>query len=148
MSDKCFVDTNILVYAYNIDEKEKHDPASALIKKLWDQKTGALSLQVLQEFYVTVTQKIEKPISFDKAKQIIEDYIAAWEILEPTAKTLLVALEAKDKYQFHFWDAMIFAAAKEVGAGVVYTEDFQHGREIEGVQFINPFRRAQSKTSR
>jgi predicted nucleic acid-binding protein len=139
MNDKCFVDTNILVYAYNADEKEKHARASALIKELWDQKTGVLSLQVLQEFYVTVTQKIEKPIGSDETKKIVEDYIAAWEIVEPTTRTLLVAIEARDKYQLHFWDAMIFAAAREARAKVVYTEDFQHGREIESIRFMNPF---------
>ncbi len=141
MSAKRFVDTNILVYAYDADEKEKHPRASTLIKELWDKDIGVLSLQVLQEFYVTVTQKIEKPIGPDTAKQIIEDYVAAWEIVEPSVKTLLAALEAKEKYQFHFWDAMIFAAAKEAGAQIVYTEDFQHGREIEGMQFINPFKK-------
>lgn len=140
MSDKCFVDTNILVYAYNTDEREKHPPASVLIKQLWHQRAGVLSLQVLQEFYVTVTQKMEKPIGSDQAKQIIRDYAAGWEIVEPTVKTLLTALEAKEKYQLHFWDAMIFAAAKEAGVQIVYTEDFQHGREIEGIRFINPFK--------
>lgn len=148
MSDKCFVDTNILVYAYNVDEEEKHAQASALIKNLWDKKTGVLSLQVLQEFYVTVTQKIRKPISSSEARVIIEDHVAVWEIIEPTANTLIAALEAQANYQLHFWDAMIFAAAKEARAKVVYTEDFQHGRKIEGVQFINPFRGATSKTGR
>lgn len=140
MSGKSFIDTNILVYAYNVDEGEKHAQASALIKKLWDQQMGVLSLQVLQEFYVTVTQKIEKPISPSEATKIVKDYAAAWEIVEPTVQTLLAALEAKDRYQLHFWDAMIFAAAKEAGVTAVYTEDFQHGRVIEGIRFISPFR--------
>jgi predicted nucleic acid-binding protein len=140
MTDRCFVDTNILVYAYNADEKEKHARSAVLLKELWDQRTGVLSLQVLQEFYVTVTQKIEKPMSSEEAKKIVEDYIAAWEIVEPTTKTLLIALEARDKYQLHFWDAMIFAAVKEAGVKVIYTEDFQHGCEIEGIRFVNPFR--------
>lgn len=140
MSDKCFLDTNILVYAYNADEKEKHSRSSALAKELWNQKTGVLSLQVLQEFYVTVTQKIPKPISGSKAREIIEDYLFAWEVVAPTAKTLLEALEVQAKHQVHFWDAMIFAAAKEAGVKIVYSEDFQHGREIEGIRFVNPFR--------
>lgn len=148
MTDKCFVDTNILVYAYNADEAEKHAQASALIKDLWDQNTGVLSLQVLQEFYVTVTQKISQPISSSEARVIIEDHLAVWEIIEPTASTLMVALEAQTNYQLHFWDAMIFAAAKEARAKVIYTEDLQHGRKIEGVQFINPFRGTPSKTGR
>ncbi|MCL6642818.1 MAG: PIN domain-containing protein [Candidatus Bipolaricaulota bacterium] len=142
MNDKYFVDTNILVYAYNADEKEKHAQAAALLQELWDRKTGVLSLQVLQEFYVTVTQKIEKPISSQQARKIVADSIAAWEIVEPTTETLLLAIEIRDKYQLHFWDAMIFAAAREAGAKVVYTEDFQHGREIEGIRFVNPFVKA------
>ncbi len=85
MTDKRFVDTNILVYAYNVDEEEKHPQASTLMKELWEQGTGVLSLQVLQEFYVTVTQKIRKPLDPAKAQQIIEDYIAGWEILEPSS---------------------------------------------------------------
>lgn len=137
MKDKSFVDTNILVYAYNADEGQKHTQAAVLLQELWDQKIGVLSLQVLQEFYVIVTQKIEKPISSDEAKKIIEDYITAWEIVEPTTKTLLAAIN--NKYQLHFWDAMIFAAAKEAGAKIIYSEDFQHDREIEGIRFANPF---------
>jgi predicted nucleic acid-binding protein len=145
MNDKCFVDTNILVYAYNADEHEKHAQAVALLQELWDRKTGVLSLQVLQEFYVTVTQKIERPISSQQARKIVADYIATWEIVEPTTETLLLAIEFRDKYQLHFWDAMILATAKEAGACVVYSEDFQHGREIEGIRFVNPFK---SKTRR
>jgi predicted nucleic acid-binding protein len=141
MNDKYFVDANILVYAYNADEKEKHAQAVALLQELWDQKTGVLSLQVLQEFYVTVTQKIEKPISSQQARKIVADYIAAWEIVEPSTETLLLAIEIRDKYQLHFWDAMIFAAAREAKVDIVYTEDFQHGREIEGIRFVNPFRK-------
>jgi predicted nucleic acid-binding protein len=141
MNDKYFVDANILVYAYNADEKEKHAQAVALLQELWDQKTGVLSLQVLQEFYVTVTHKIEKPISSQQARKIVADYIAAWEIVEPSTETLLLAIEIRDKYQLHFWDAMIFAAAREAKVDIVYTEDFQHGREIEGIRFVNPFRK-------
>ncbi len=138
MSDKCFVDTNILVYAYNTSEAAKHARAAALLKELWDRQTGVLSLQVLQEFYVTVTQKIEQPISLSEATQVIKDYLVAWEVVAPTAQTLLAALEAQQQYQLHFWDALILAAATEAGAVIVYTEDFQHGRTIEGIRFINP----------
>ena len=140
MKDKSFLDTNILVYAYDSSEKEKHSKASRLLKDLWNSQVGVLSIQVLSEFYVIVTQKVERPISSSEAKAIIEDYLFSWEVIEPRRDTLLLSIEAANKYKFHFWDAMIFVAAKEANVIRIYTEDFQHNLEIEGIKFINPFR--------
>ena len=137
---KFFLDTNILVYAYDSSEKEKYSKASRLLKDLWSSQAGVLSIQVLSEFYVVVTQKVERPISSSEAKAIIEDYLASWEVIEPRADTLLSSIEAANKYDFHFWDAMIFVSAKEANVSRIYTEDFQHNLEIEGVKFINPFK--------
>jgi len=140
MKDKSFLDTNILVYAYDSSEKEKHSKASRLLKDLWNNQAGVLSIQVLLEFYVVVTQKVERPISSSEAKAIIEDYLSSWEVIEPRGETLLSSIEAANKYHFHFWDAMIFVAAKEANVIRIYTEDFQHNLEIEGTKFINPFK--------
>lgn len=140
MRDKSFLDTNILVYAYDSSEKEKHPKASRLLKDLWSSRAGILSIQVLSEFYVVVTQKVERPISSSEAKAIIEDYLSSWEIIEPRGDTLLSSIEATNKYNFHFWDAMIFAAAKEANVIRIYTENFQHNLEIEEIKFINPFK--------
>jgi len=140
MKDKSFLDTNILVYAYDSSEEEKHPKASRLLKDIWNSQAGVLSIQVLSEFYVVVTQKVERPISSSEAKAIIEDYLSSWEVIEPRGDTLLSSIEAANKYNFHFWDAMIFVAAKEANVIRIYTEDFQRNLEIEGIKFINPFR--------
>jgi predicted nucleic acid-binding protein len=71
-----FVDSNILIYVYDVDAKEKHEIAVAVIKKLWETKTGIISTQVLQEFYVNVTRKIAKPLSLAVAREIMNDYLS------------------------------------------------------------------------
>lgn len=102
MTDKSFLDTNILVYAYDSSEKEKYPKASRLLEHLWSSQAGVLSIQVLSEFYVVVTQKVERPISSSEAKAIIEDYLSSWEIIEPRGDTLLSSIKATNKYDFHF----------------------------------------------
>ena len=89
---------------------------------------------------MVVTKKVERPISSSEAKAIIEDYLSSWEVIEPRGDTLLSSVEAANKYDFHFWDAMIFVAAKEANVIKIYTEDFQHNLEIEEIKFINPFK--------
>ncbi len=139
MSDKCFIDTNILVYAYDASEKVKHDKAFNLLAHLGVSQIGVLSFQVLSEFFVVVTRKIERPISTSQARKIIGEFITNWEVYEPSASTLLLALDIAEEYKLNFWDSLIVAAAKGSKAVAIYSEDFQHDRVIEGIRFINPF---------
>jgi predicted nucleic acid-binding protein len=133
-----FVDTNILVYAYDLSAGDKHTVAQQLMESWWEEGNGCLSLQVLQEFYVTVTQKISKSLEHPLARQIIAD-LANWRIHTPDPGDLLQAIDLQKEYQVSFWDAMILQSAARLGCKHLYSEDFNHGQSYGGVRVINPF---------
>ena len=139
MTDKLFVDTNILIYAYDLDAGAKHKQAAELIRSLWENRSGVLSTQVLQEFYVNVTQKIPKPVPLAAARGIIDAY-RAWQVEVATVATVLLASEYQERNRLSFWDSMIVAAAVQGGAAVLLTENLNAGQLIEGVEVRNPFR--------
>jgi len=135
---KIFVDTNILIYAYDRGAGPKHDLALSLIETLWQEGTGALSTQVLQEFYVNVRRKAQKPISAQQARDLIADYLA-WNPVINDGASVLEAIDMEQRYKFSFWDAMIVAAANRAGASTLYSEDFNSGQIIGSLKIINPF---------
>jgi len=139
MSDRCFVDTNILIYAHDREAGTKHEQASRLIEDLWDRQAGVLSIQVLQEFYVNVTRKIPKPLSRAQARDVIEAY-AAWPLAVNGPATLMKASDIEERHRLSFWDSLIVAAAVELGADRLLSEDLQHGSRIEGMIVENPLR--------
>lgn len=138
MSDKILVDTNILVYAYDLDAGDKRAKASAVVDRLWDEGAGVLTTQVLAEFFVTITRKVKQPLSAADARQIIEDYRVGWTIFTTTPETVLRAIDGVERHQLSFWDAMIWAAAWLNGVNTIYSEDMQSGQTIEGVRVENP----------
>jgi predicted nucleic acid-binding protein len=138
MSGKIFLDTNILVYAHDLDAGAKHSIALQIVKDLWEQKLGVLSTQVLQEFYVSVTRKIGNPISRFEAREIIRTY-ASWGTREATPVSVIRASEIEEQYRISFWDALIVVAAYEAKVHKILTEDFNAGQLIEGILIENPF---------
>ncbi len=134
-----FVDTNVLLYAHDADAGAKHDVARARLRALWQERIGCLSLQVLQEFYVNVTQKIPKPLSRAAAREVLRTY-GTWVKTPTTVATLVRASELSELSKLSFWDCLILAAAEEMGAKLLLSEDLQHNRLIAGVRIINPFR--------
>ena len=138
MSDRSFVDTNVLIYAYDTDAGEKHDRARALLEDLWEADGGIISTQVLQEFYVNVTRKIRTPIRPARARGVLSTY-TVWQVEEVNLETILFASELQERYRLSFWDAMIIAAASKGGAETLLTEDLNDGQVIEGVRVRNPF---------
>ena len=138
MSDKVFVDTNILIYAHDLDAGQKNAISSAVIKDLWQNRSGIISIQVLQEFYVNVTRKIPNPLPKPKAREIIESYLA-WDVELNEVITILAASEIEERYNLPFWDALIVAAACNAKADKIITEDLNHGQMIEGILIENPF---------
>ncbi|MGD8932405.1 MAG: PIN domain-containing protein [Chromatiales bacterium] len=138
MSDKVFVDTNILIYAHDLDAGRKHETAKSLLRDLWENHTGVISTQVLQEFYVNVTRKITQPITASQARGIINAY-AAWrvEIIQPS--DVIQASEIQERYRLSFWDSMIVVTAAKSRADILVTEDLNPGQIIEGVLVKNPF---------
>lgn len=139
MSDKVFVDTNILLYVYDRAAGIKREIASETVRQLWRDGTGALSAQVLQEFYVNVTRKIPKPVSPVEARTIISRYLV-WHLEVTTGENVIRASEIEERHRLSFWDALIITAAARSGAATLLTEDLNHGQVIEGVEIVNPFR--------
>ena len=137
MSAKTFVDTNILVYAHNIDQAEKHLTAQSILIELMSSRSGALSPQVLQEFYVTVTRKIAKPLSKRAARQIVEDF-SVW-CIDTTAAEVAAAFRLEDEAKISFWDALICASALKAGATILLSEDMNSDQKIAGLRIQNPF---------
>lgn len=134
-----FVDTNILVYAEDRDAKSKNEIARDLVLELWDERSGAVSIQVLQEFYVTVTRKLKKPLSSAKAKEIIDEYLT-WTVVTNTGKLLTDAIGLQQKAQLSFWDAMVVQAAIEAECTKLYSEDMNDGQRFGPVVIVNPFK--------
>jgi predicted nucleic acid-binding protein len=137
MSDKTFVDTNVLIYAHDIDAGAKHEVAKNALGELWSQRTGVLSVQVLQEFYVTVTRKIATPLSKEEARLVVNNY-SIW-CTETTPAELSMAFRIEDDSRIRFWDALIVASATKCGAVRILSEDLNAGQVIAGVRIENPF---------
>jgi predicted nucleic acid-binding protein len=139
MSGRIFVDTNILIYAHDLDAGSKRKIAVAIMEELWEHQTGVISTQVLQEFYVNVTRKIPNPIPKTKARGIIENY-RYWQVEQISPATILSASEIEERYMLSFWDSLIIAAASKANATRILTEDLNHGQVIAGILVENPFR--------
>ena len=133
-----FVDTNVLVYAHDLDAGEKRRTAAARLERLWDEQAGTLSVQVLQEFFVNATRKIATPVATAQAREIIRLY-RAWVRKDASADTVLRATEIAELARLSFWDSLIVAAAEEAGCEELLSEDMGHGQQVAGVRIVNPF---------
>ncbi|MFP5318392.1 MAG: PIN domain-containing protein [Acidimicrobiia bacterium] len=137
------MDTNVLVYAYDVDAGEKHAIAKARLEKLWEDESGSLSSQVLQEFYVTVTRKLTKPLRRQTARDVVSTY-AAWPVHRPDVDDVLAASRLEERHHLSFWDALIVVSARRSGAEELLTEDLQDGQRLDGLLIVNPFIRRPS----
>lgn len=133
-----FVDSNILLYAYDLAADEKQGVASALVDRLWRERRGAISVQVLQEFYVNATRKITKTMRPDVAVDTLRN-LARWRVHSPLPDDVIAAATLATRYQLSFWDAMIVRSAAELRCDTLWTEDLSDGQVIEGVRLANPF---------
>lgn len=137
MSDKYFVDTNILVYAHDTSADAKHQRAKALVEQLWRDRSGVVSTQVLQELVVNLRRKAGRPLNAKATREIVADYLS-WQVVTNRADSVLEALDLEQRYRISFWDALILHAAHESGARVLYSEDFSAGQRYGEVQAVNP----------
>jgi predicted nucleic acid-binding protein len=137
MNGKTFVDTNVLIYAHDIDAGRKHEIAKGVIRELWNERAGLLSIQVLQEFYVNVTRKIAPPLSKVSARSLITSY-ASW-CIETALADISTAFQVEDDSQIGFWDALVIASAARGGAARLLSEDLNAGQTVLGVRIENPF---------
>jgi predicted nucleic acid-binding protein len=137
MSDKCFVDTNILVYAHDLSTGIKHQRARALIEHLWNSGNGVLSTQVLQELCINLRRKAQNPLPLDEVRMLIREY-STWEVVTNTAESVLRALDMEMRYMTSFWDALILQAAEDAGASILYSEDLATGQRYGAIEVVNP----------
>ena len=137
-ADPVFIDTNILIYAHDLSAGSKHEIAKNLIDELWQSEQGCLSLQVLQEFFVNVTQKLSKPLDRNTARQIISG-LAQWRVHLPGVDDVLQAIDLQEIYALSFWEAMVVNSAVKLGCAILISEDLSHNQIYTGVQVINPF---------
>lgn len=134
-----FVDTNVLLYAYDSSAGSRHDRAAKLVGELGAGRRGATSIQVLQEFYVNATRKIAKPLDHEIARNRIRA-LSRWPVHVPHPPDVVAAAELAENRQLSFWDAMIIHSASALGCAVVWSEDLNDGQKIAGVTVRNPFR--------
>lgn len=140
MSDRVFVDTNILVYAHDRGAGAKHERAKALVSSLWQERSGLISTQVLQEFYINLRRKAKNPVSLEEAKRLLQDYLR-WEVVINDGESILGAVDFERRFGLSFWDALVVQAANSAGAEILYSEDFNHGQTYGRVKVVNPFLR-------
>jgi predicted nucleic acid-binding protein len=138
MTDKVFVDTNILVYAHDLDAGNKHGLAADIVSKLWESRNGILSTQVLQEFYVTLTRKVSSTLSKLEVRKLVQKY-SNWHVVLNDPSIIFQASEIEESYNISFWDALIVSAAYSQNVPTILTEDLSHGQIIEGIIIKNPF---------
>jgi len=140
MSDRArdFVDTNVLVYANDITAGIKRDRAVDLVSSLWKQRSGCVSIQVLQELYVNLTRKVPQPLDGPAASRIVAD-LAQWRVHSPQPPDLEAAIEIHLRNRISFWDAMIIRSAARLGCFRIWSEDLNAGQIYEGVRVENPF---------
>jgi predicted nucleic acid-binding protein len=137
MSDKFFVDTNILIYAHDTSAGLKHQRARTLLEHLWSSGEGVLSTQVLQELCINLRRKVSRPLPVDEVRVLIQDYLA-WEVVTNTPESILRALDIEMRYKTSFRDALILQAAESSGAAILYSEDLAREERYGVVEVVNP----------
>ncbi|ONI77376.1 hypothetical protein ALI144C_34320 [Actinosynnema sp. ALI-1.44] len=136
MPELVFIDTNVLVYAHDGRDPAKREIAQATLAKLWDTDTGALSTQVLQEFYSTATRKLN--LSHDKAREVVAAY-GEWCATDTDPQLLVTASTLCERYQLNWWDALVIEGALRSGATTLLSEDMQDGQRFGSLTIRNPF---------
>jgi predicted nucleic acid-binding protein len=137
MSVRSFFDTNVLIYADDRAAPAKQRRALELVTEHRRARTGVVSLQVLQEYFVTVTAKLRVDAAIARRKV---ELLAEFDVAVPEVADILAAIDLHRLHGFSFWDALILRAAKQAGCGVLFSEDMQDAQEIDGLKVVNPFR--------
>ena len=133
-----FVDTNVLVYAHDGSDPRKHAIAQGILERLWADRTGRLSTQILQELYIAITSKQKVAMSPKDARDLVAAY-AEWPVVLIEPALILTASHLAEARQISFWDALIIEAAQVAGADRLLTEDLQDGQVFDELRVENPF---------
>jgi predicted nucleic acid-binding protein len=138
MNDRFFVDTNLLVYSRDASEYEKQQRAMKWMIRLWYDKSGRVSYQVLQEFYITVTHKLDPGLPTHIARMDVRS-LMSWQPVSSSDSLLERAWAIQDRYGLSWWDALIVSAAQIAECKYLLTEDLQDHQRLGGVNVVNPF---------
>jgi predicted nucleic acid-binding protein len=141
MTAVVFVDTNVLVYRRDRADEDKNEKALEWIEYLWRAHLGRLSVQVLHEFYVTVTQKLDPKLPKETARQDVRDF-ASWRPVISDTKLIEDAWSIQDRFKTSWWNSHIIAAAQSAGCRYLLSEDFQHNQAFDHLEVVNPFLRS------
>jgi len=135
MSVDFFIDTNVLIYAYDSADEEKHQIARKILADVWNARIGAaISVQVLQEFYLVMSRRGDQRYYRKRAEDMLN-----WLVIENTTGLFKQALKVHQEFRTSFYDANIIAAAQVSGAREIWSEDFNTGQDYGGVVAVNPF---------
>ena len=137
MSVDSFIDTNVIIYLFDETNTEKRRIAEELIGKSIENGSGCISFQVVQETINTVIRKLKA--SPDDARSLLDNVLEPLWRVNPTRSLYRRGLELQTRYRFGFYDCLIIAAALDAGCKTLYSEDLQHGQQVEGVTIVNPF---------
>lgn len=138
MNAKVFVDTNVLVYSRDASEPHKQEQAMAWMAHLWSTKTGNLSYQILQEFYITVTAKLQPGLDPENARKDVRSLLV-WQPIVVNDRVLENAWLIQDRFQISWWDALVVSAAQLADCRYLLTEDLQENQEFGSLLVTNPF---------
>jgi predicted nucleic acid-binding protein len=137
-AEQIFIDTNVLVHAHDLDSGLRRAIAEHVLKQLWQDETGVLSTQVLQEFYAALTTGIASPVPRRAARDLIHAY-SVWPVVTLDAAGVQAASDVEERYRLSFRDALIVVAARKSGATLLLSDTVQPYRPITGLALQNPF---------
>jgi len=133
-----FVDTKVLLYAEDTAHSAKHKVARDWLRALWLGRSGRMSVQVLNEFYVNATRKLKPPMLAGDARAEVRRY-QRWQPWLNDHATVEAAWAVESRFQLSYWDALMVAAAQQQGCTMLLTEDLQHDQQIDSLRIVNPF---------
>jgi predicted nucleic acid-binding protein len=139
MTDKVFIDTNILVYAYDRSESVKQPKALVFLDYLATRGLGVISAQVLGEFFNATTRKMAVPLNIADASKLVAQFIQSFDVVNLTGLIVLDAMRGVREHQMSYWDALIWASARLNQIPIIFSEDFSSNVVFEGVRIVNPF---------
>lgn len=135
---RTFVDTNVVAYAHDTLSETRRGAALPIVRDLWLSGCGCVSIQVLQELFVTLTRKLARPLETEPAREVI-DVLSHWTVHTPTPVDVDEAIRIHGRYDISFWDAMIVRSAAALGCETLLSEDLNAGQRYDGVLVVNPF---------
>ena len=138
MSARVFIDTNILVYSRDLGAGSKHEQANELVNQCWEERSGVTSVQVLNEYFVTVTRKLKPGLTPEMAWRDLA-LLRAWQLVQSDWMLLERAYDLYSEHSLSWWDAQIIAAAQLADCSLLYTEDLNNGEQFGNLIVQNPF---------